>query len=151
PVGGAPGTRITVTGRCVAPEGNAQLQTSGGDAIGVYDRKEFRTDAQGQFQVELTNTLGSGEGFPSEAIVQVFCFDRQSNSPSLLANKPFHATDLGSTSVPTVYTAPGPGICGYSNVAPPSPPSPCGARVKAFDSDGAIGPTNFFVDGWAHG
>jgi hypothetical protein len=61
-----------------------------------------------------------------------------------LETVPFHASSLGSTSLSTVFTAPGPGICGVS-FAPGFPAYACSAHVKGFDSRGAIGPANFVV------
>jgi hypothetical protein len=143
PAGGTNGSMISVTGGCDRAEVDVSLQRR------TFPPDLFPPDAVvpfttvgGRFSVSVTNVYGSepGGGQPTDAELVVRCGDMP-YEPRLN----FHATDLGTTNSPTVFTAPGTGSCGTTPQF-----QPCPALVKGLDGRSRVY-SDFEVASWQGG
>jgi hypothetical protein len=138
PVGGTPGTAISVSGYCYgASEGSVYLEepTYSDVAYPPGDSEHFFID-NGHFELTLTSPYGSSGPFPTDAEVRVYC-------GQLSLAKPFHGSDLPTSNAPKIFTSLGAGRCGPGGW-PHGPEIPCPAHIKGFTSTGALAETNFY-------
>lgn len=139
PVGGPPGTDITVKGNCSSESGRVDIKRRSfpPDGYPVEGSTGFTT-VGGAFTAHVTNPYGTENiGVPVDAELIVLC----GLFPQRL---PFHGSHLGTTNSPTLYTTMGSGNCGALT------PAPCPALTKAFNPGGAIASV-FQVASWAGG
>ena len=142
PVGGAPGTSISVSGHCTntdASEGDAYLEyrvTS--DAIRPPLAHSHFVVNGGNFSTTLQNPAGSEGGFPQDLNVRATC-------GFVSGYAPFQASDRPTGFTPTIFASLGETPCGYAFVpAGTDARIPCPAHVKGFDASGALAKTNFY-------
>jgi hypothetical protein len=143
PIGGPPGTDVSVEGVCIgSTEGDAYLERPAtSDAILPPDDHEHFTVTNNTFEVSLQSPYGTAEGgHPTDARVRVTC-------GSFSVSKPFtgHNAPLGTT--PSIFTALGEKPCGFG-LGPSEADAalPCSPHIKGFDGSGALATTNFYRD-----
>ncbi len=155
PVGGPPGTDISISGNCPnANNGFASLQFPvRSDALAPpIDSTSFEVGPNGNFFASLTNDISTSLQFPPEDPIDLEVVVTCGFSSFQTKREPFASTSKTTNSSSTVFTSLGSGACGFGFVPADSDTTiPCRAHVKGLGATGAINDTNFYVDDWMWG